>query len=444
MPQMNSVLLSKADTAGDKLGLQPNKSSANNSKNNDFSTALAQASADNGPSHKTQGPPEADKITHDNQQVVAADEQQDEDNDVANVLAQINWATQLAENQELAEGGAQLPPDAELGTELTGETSTDELLASLTQSQLEGLESQTGLSQAQLAQLPPQIMAGLIEGAQQGNSTAFNALIEQANTFLAAQGVGNQGLGANSLGAKMGGDDAKSILGGSQSDVTPELKPDAAGQITAKVQAQADANAANELKNAKLMVTMAAEADMADNGTNELKPTSSTITSTPFARAEAPAQYQVSIRPQGEPAQQMQEMIQKFSPVMRQQLIAMVSQGVQHAEIRLDPPELGQMMVRIQVQGDQTQVQFQVMQHQTKDLVEQAIPRLREMLAEQGMQLTDSNVSQGGGGREQGEADGSGHPNGTSSSDMDEISTDDSLLAANNATSYRSGIDYYA
>ncbi|WP_110456366.1 flagellar hook-length control protein FliK [Shewanella algidipiscicola] len=453
MPQMNSVLLSKADTAGDKLGLQPNKSSANDSKNNDFSTALAQASADNDPSHKTQGPSEADKIAHDTQQVVAADEQQDEDNDVANVLAQINWATQLAENQELADGGVPLPPDAELGSELklSSETSTDELLASLTQSQLEVLESQTGLSQAQLAQLPPQMMAGLMEGAQQGNSTAFNALVEQANTFLAAQGAVNHGLGANSfgansLGAKMGGDDAKSSLGGAQSGVSPELKPDAAGQITAKVQAQADANASagNELKNAKLMVTMAAEGDIADNGVNELKPTSSTMTSTPFARAEAPAQYQVSIRPQGEPAQQMQEMIQKFSPVMRQQLIAMVSQGVQHAEIRLDPPELGQMMVRIQVQGDQTQVQFQVMQHQTKDLVEQAIPRLREMLAEQGMQLTDSNVSQGGGGREQGEADGSGHQNGTSASDVDEISTDESLLAANNATSYRSGIDYYA
>lgn len=138
----------------------------------------------------------------------------------------------------------------------------------------------------------------------------------------------------------------------------------------------------------------------------------------------------------------MQDMIQKFSPVMRQQLVTMVSQGIQHAEIRLDPPELGQMMVRIQVQGDQTQVQFQVAQHQTRDIVEQALPRLREMLAEQGMQLTDSDVSQ----QQQGEegADGEQGQNGLLGNEMDENTAEETLLAANQATTYQSGIDYYA
>ena len=80
---------------------------------------------------------------------------------------------------------------------------------------------------------------------------------------------------------------------------------------------------------------------------------------------------------------------------MKQQLITMVGQGAQHAEIRLDPAELGHMVVKIQVNGEQTQVQFQVAQSQTKDLIEQAIPKLREMLAEEGLQLADSHVSQG-------------------------------------------------
>jgi len=138
----------------------------------------------------------------------------------------------------------------------------------------------------------------------------------------------------------------------------------------------------------------------------------------------------------------MQEMIQRFSPVMKQQLITMVSQGIQHAEIRLDPPELGHMLVKIQVHGDQTQVQFHVTQTQTRDLVEQAMPRLRELLQEQGMQLADSHVSQGGQGerREGGFGDGGG----SNGADVDEISAEELHLGLNQATSVNSGIDYYA
>lgn len=90
----------------------------------------------------------------------------------------------------------------------------------------------------------------------------------------------------------------------------------------------------------------------------------------------------------------MNEMINRFTPAMKQQLISMINQGTHHAEIRLDPPELGQMMVRVQVSGEQAQLQFNVSLQQTRDLVEQAMPRLKEMLAESGMQLADSQVSQ--------------------------------------------------
>lgn len=155
-------------------------------------------------------------------------------------------------------------------------------------------------------------------------------------------------------------------------------------------------------------------------------------------------QMQLSIKPLGDSANQLQEMVAKFSPVMKQQLIAMVSKGVQKAEIRLDPPELGSLMVRIQVQGEQTQVQFQVTQGQTKELVEQALPRLKEMLAEQGMMLTDSQVSQ--------EDRQSGHEQSESDEDqtryftnnVDEMSAEESLLATNHPTSYSQAIDYYA
>ncbi|MGL4615252.1 MAG: flagellar hook-length control protein FliK, partial [Shewanella sp.] len=149
----------------------------------------------------------------------------------------------------------------------------------------------------------------------------------------------------------------------------------------------------------------------------------------------------ISLRQGGEQTP-MQEMIKRFSPLMQQQMIAMVSQGLQQAEIRLDPPELGHMLVKIQVQGDQTQVQFQVTQSQTRELVEQAMPRLRELLLEQGMQLADSHVSQGDQGQRR--EGGFAHRQDPNVSNLDDFSAEELDLGLNQSISLTSGIDYYA
>ncbi|WP_299495100.1 flagellar hook-length control protein FliK [uncultured Shewanella sp.] len=148
----------------------------------------------------------------------------------------------------------------------------------------------------------------------------------------------------------------------------------------------------------------------------------------------------------------MQNMIARFSPVMQQQLVTMISQGVQQAEIRLDPAELGQMMVKIQVQGDTTQVQFQVTQAQTRDLIEQALPRLKDMLAEQGMQLSDGQVSYQGRGNDQQQ-----NPEQSTSSSQEQIEHDSGGMAMSehdqrgasqssrgDSISSLYGVDYYA
>ena len=153
---------------------------------------------------------------------------------------------------------------------------------------------------------------------------------------------------------------------------------------------------------------------------------------------------QLSLRQGGEAPAQMQEMIQRFNPVMKQQLVTMVKNGVQQAEIRLDPPELGSMMVRVQVQGDQTQVQFQAAQSQTREMLEQALPKLRDMLSEQGMELTDSQVSQENHSQQNGGEQSYEGNESASVYDVNEISAEDLPLGTNQATSYTSGIDYYA
>ncbi|MCL1124368.1 flagellar hook-length control protein FliK [Shewanella surugensis] len=161
---------------------------------------------------------------------------------------------------------------------------------------------------------------------------------------------------------------------------------------------------------------------------------------------------EMSLRSAGDNLSSMHSMIQRFSPVMQQQLLTMVSQGVQQAEIRLDPAELGQMMVKIQVQGDTTQVQFQVTQLQTRELIEQALPRLKEMLAEQGMQLSDGQVSYQGSQNESPNQNQQGAQQEESTSDRQLAMDTDGLmndrlmntLVSDEAGSSVLGIDYYA
>jgi flagellar hook-length control protein FliK len=71
-----------------------------------------------------------------------------------------------------------------------------------------------------------------------------------------------------------------------------------------------------------------------------------------------------------------------------------INQKIQSAEIKLAPEELGSMQIKVQLQQEQLSVQFVVQQAGAKEALEQQMPRLREMLEEQGMQLTDGQVSQ--------------------------------------------------
>lgn len=105
------------------------------------------------------------------------------------------------------------------------------------------------------------------------------------------------------------------------------------------------------------------------------------------------------------------------------------------AEIALDPPELGPLQVRISTQHDQAQIHFVSHHAPVRDALDQAIPRLREMLEAQGVQLVDVDVrdqgqqtQQGGGGEA---ADSSGvarSPGGDEDSSPVPVSGEGSLL----------------
>jgi len=73
----------------------------------------------------------------------------------------------------------------------------------------------------------------------------------------------------------------------------------------------------------------------------------------------------------------------------------MVNNNMQRVEIRLDPPELGNLDIRLNMAKDnQASILIHVTHAGAKEAIESAIPRLREMFEQQGLELTDIDVSQ--------------------------------------------------
>lgn len=71
----------------------------------------------------------------------------------------------------------------------------------------------------------------------------------------------------------------------------------------------------------------------------------------------------------------------------------MVRQEIQGAEVKLNPRGLGPIEIRVTVQNDQTNVSFVAHHAVTREALDAAIPRLREMFSESNMNLVDVDVS---------------------------------------------------
>lgn len=79
-----------------------------------------------------------------------------------------------------------------------------------------------------------------------------------------------------------------------------------------------------------------------------------------------------------------------------------IGQEIQEAKLSLNPRELGPLQIKISIIDDQAHVQFMALHGSVRDAVENALPRLREMLEEAGVMLADADVSQQSPEQEQG------------------------------------------
>ena len=83
-----------------------------------------------------------------------------------------------------------------------------------------------------------------------------------------------------------------------------------------------------------------------------------------------------------------------FADAVKDKVMLIISQKLQQFDITLDPPELGNVQVRVNLQGEQATVNFVVQNQQAKEAFEQNMHKLRDLLAEQGVDVGDANVEQ--------------------------------------------------
>ncbi|MEN4903411.1 flagellar hook-length control protein FliK [Luteimonas sp. TWI1437] len=86
-----------------------------------------------------------------------------------------------------------------------------------------------------------------------------------------------------------------------------------------------------------------------------------------------------------------------FEDRLGAQLEWMAGQKIGHARIRVTPQDLGPVEVRLQLDGDRIAADFISPHAQTRDALEQGLPRLRDLLGEHGFQLAHAGVGHDGG-----------------------------------------------
>lgn len=110
---------------------------------------------------------------------------------------------------------------------------------------------------------------------------------------------------------------------------------------------------------------------------------------------------------------------QAWSEEVGNQVRWMLGRAESRAELVLTPPSLGKLEVSISLSGDQATAQFVASTQAARDALEQAMPKLREILEQAGLALGQADVStsedRGAAGGEQGSGRALlGHENGTS------------------------------
>jgi flagellar hook-length control protein FliK len=82
----------------------------------------------------------------------------------------------------------------------------------------------------------------------------------------------------------------------------------------------------------------------------------------------------------------------RFAEGMSQQVVVLAQHGIHQAQMSLSPPEFGPVDVRITFANDEASVQMAAPTAVAREAIQDALPRLKEMMEQSGVRLNDTGV----------------------------------------------------
>lgn len=128
----------------------------------------------------------------------------------------------------------------------------------------------------------------------------------------------------------------------------------------------------------------------------------------------------------------------QWSQAVGEKVLWLAAQNITAAEIRLDPPDLGPMQVKVSINQDQASVSFTSHHAGVREALDQNLNRLRDMFNEQGLNLVNVDVSDKSFHRQQSEGKGAQSHEG--SADL----VDDETCVSVSAIVQQRLVDHYA
>jgi len=135
---------------------------------------------------------------------------------------------------------------------------------------------------------------------------------------------------------------------------------------------------------------------------------------------------------------------QRWQKAFSQRVVWSVGNN-QSAQLRIHPAELGRIDIQVNVENDKASVVFNAQHGTVKEAIELALPRLREMLSEQGIDLDNVDVNSGDINQQQAGTDQGSDEQGTFNASTSDTSTEDTAATelVSNISIDDDAIDYY-
>jgi flagellar hook-length control protein FliK len=258
--------------------------------------------------------------------------------------------------------------------------------------------------------------------ASTATSTAASTVITAANTASIAgesakmanvmpqkmaNGINLQNLTASELEAM--GDETVDRFLGSESVLSPlKSKKSVATELFSASQSISPLNTPNAM-DSQVSLALALNEDPTTQSLGDL------IDVEAMEKGEVETKLNTLERKQDDQTLKLSKGQQAWGDALTARITMNAAQDIKQVTIHLDPPELGTLELKLQVKDDQqTLVQVNVQHPQVKEALESSAHRLREMLADQGLELSEFDVQTDADRREQSADDSDAHGQGQS------------------------------